>query len=92
VLLSGSEVDASLVEPEELDVAPEQAETNELGPLLSGLLSEPYRQAKEELLDAFDRFYIQRLRDEHEGNISAMARAAGVDRQVIRRLLKQIEP
>jgi DNA-binding NtrC family response regulator len=94
VLLSEDDAGASLAEPEEqnLDVGPASPATDELEALLARLLAEPYRQAKEELLDAFDRFYAQRLHDDHQGNISAMARDAGVDRQVIRRLMQRIEP
>jgi len=59
--------------------------------LPGGFLHLPYKAAKDELVGRFDTLYIQRLVDQHGTNLSQLARAAGVDRQIIRRMLHRIE-
>jgi DNA-binding NtrC family response regulator len=54
-------------------------------PLPSG----PFAQAKRLAVEAFERAYAQRLMDEHHGNISRAARAAGLDRKSLQILLKR---
>ena len=50
------------------------------------LLEAPYKRAKETIVEDFDRLYIDHLVERHGDNISRMARDAGVDRQLIRKL------
>jgi DNA-binding NtrC family response regulator len=50
-------------------------------------LDQSYKTAKELLLRQFEGLYIRRLAERHGDNISRMARDAGVDRHVIRKLL-----
>jgi DNA-binding NtrC family response regulator len=38
----------------------------------------------------FERRYIKRLLEKHEGNISAAARAAGIDRMSIHKMLHRL--
>jgi two-component system response regulator AtoC len=45
--------------------------------------------AKRQVLDAFEGAYLEALLDRHGGNISASARAAGIDRKTIQRMLKR---
>jgi DNA-binding NtrC family response regulator len=59
--------------------------------LPTGFLHLPYKEAKEELVRRFDTLYIQQLVDQHGSNLSQLARAAGVDRQIIRRMLRRLE-
>lgn len=47
------------------------------------------KQAKDEKIQAFEREYLQELLRRHGGNISQAAKAAGVDRKTIHRLLKK---
>jgi len=47
------------------------------------------REAKEQLISAFERRYLEDLLERCEGNISKAARSAGVDRKTISRLLKR---
>lgn len=49
----------------------------------------PYAAAKRQVLDAFEGAYLEALLDRHGGNISASARAAGMDRKTIQRMLKR---
>lgn len=53
------------------------------------ILDRPYRLAKEELLRQFELVYLQRLVEHHGNNISRIAAEAGVDRQVVRKLLRR---
>ena len=46
----------------------------------------PYLEARRVWLDAFQARYVQALLDEHGGNVSAAARAAGLDRRTIQRI------
>lgn len=46
----------------------------------------PYLEARRVWLDAFQARYVQALLDEYEGNVSAAARAAGLDRRTIQRI------
>ena len=50
-------------------------------------LERDYRTAKEELLFMYEAPYLRRLLARHGANLSAIAREAGVDRQLIRRML-----
>lgn len=49
----------------------------------------PYKNAKRLWSDWFDERYMQRLLDAHGGNVSAAARAAGIDRKSIQRMMKR---
>jgi len=50
-----------------------------------------YKTAKGQLLGHFEAIYIERLARRHQGNISRIARDAGVDRHVVRKLLDRHE-
>lgn len=49
----------------------------------------PFKEAKERLLDAFEAAYIARLINENAANVSAIARAAGIDRKHLYTLMKK---
>jgi DNA-binding NtrC family response regulator len=49
-----------------------------------------YKSAKQEVITEFERRYIGRLVHEHEGNISQAARAAGLDRMSLHKILKRL--
>jgi len=49
----------------------------------------PLKEAKERQVKLFEREYLVHLLERHHGNISQAARAAGVDRKTIHRLLKR---
>ncbi len=49
----------------------------------------PYHEAKEQLVDAFEKRYLEDLLERCEGNLSKAARDAGVDRKTIARMLKR---
>jgi len=53
------------------------------------LLDRPYKEAKEALSHEFEAAYLGRLVERFGQNISRISRKAGVDRQVIRRLLQK---
>jgi len=69
--------EAPAVPPEELE---------EEGPPISSV---PFKEAKQALIRAFERQYLRGLMAEHGGNLSSAARAAGVDRTTILRLLRR---
>jgi transcriptional regulator with GAF, ATPase, and Fis domain len=50
----------------------------------------PFKLAKQDLVEEFERRYIRALLEEHGGNISAAARAAGIDRMSIHKILHRL--
>ncbi len=75
-----------MVEPDDLrcggsekPAAPMTAELNHL----------PYNEAKQQVLSSFSREYLDALLRQHTGNVSAAARASGLGRQALQRLLKK---
>jgi DNA-binding NtrC family response regulator len=48
-----------------------------------------YHEAKDQLVEAFERRYLEDLLERCEGNLSKAARDAGVDRKTIARMLKR---
>ncbi|MBK9072651.1 MAG: sigma 54-dependent Fis family transcriptional regulator [Myxococcales bacterium] len=50
----------------------------------------PFKDAKHELVEVFERAYVTRLLMEHKGNLSAAARAAGIDRMSIHKLIARL--
>jgi len=49
----------------------------------------PFKDAKDRLIQAFERQYLIDLLDRHSGNVSKAARAADMDRKSITRLMKK---
>ncbi len=52
-------------------------------------VGEPLRAARDRWMRHFERRYLEALLDEHDGNVSAAARAAGVARVYFYRLLSR---
>jgi DNA-binding NtrC family response regulator len=52
-------------------------------------LNLPFKEAKAQVVDTFERAYIDALLKRHEGNLSAAARAAEIDRKHLRELLRK---
>ena len=50
----------------------------------------PFKKAKQDLVTEFEKRYISKLLEEHGGNISAAARAAGIDRMSIHKMLNRL--
>ncbi|MFK7928484.1 MAG: sigma 54-interacting transcriptional regulator [Myxococcota bacterium] len=51
----------------------------------------PFHDAKERIMEAFEKHYLQTLMERSDGNLSRAARLAGVDRKTVARLLKRHE-
>lgn len=49
----------------------------------------PYMEARRLFLDDFQQRYVEAILEEHHGNVSAAARAAGMDRRSIQRIVKR---
>jgi transcriptional regulator with GAF, ATPase, and Fis domain len=73
---------AVVIRPEDLDLA-----SARLSP--SKLFELPYKVAKEEMLAQFTREYLEALLARHDGNVSAAAREAKIDRNWIVALAKR---
>ena len=63
------------------------ASSTEAPPLRTDL---PYMEARRLWLDAFQRRYLLAILAEHDDNVSAAARAAGLDRRTIQRALARL--
>jgi DNA-binding NtrC family response regulator len=83
-----------LAEAPEIDVAdlPDRIRGGQ-GPLrgeeaaLEGL---PYTEAKERVVAAFERSYLDAALERHRGNVSATARALGLHRQSLQKMLRRL--
>jgi DNA-binding NtrC family response regulator len=53
-------------------------------------LSVPFRIAKQRVVDTFERRYLVALFDTHDGNVSAAARAAGLDRMSVYKAMARL--
>ncbi len=58
-------------------------------PAISSLSSLPLKDAKDALIEEFEKQYLIDLMERHDGNVSRAARTAGMDRKSITRLLKK---
>jgi transcriptional regulator with GAF, ATPase, and Fis domain len=60
------------------------------GPRTPGdILERPFKEAKNALVENFERDYLAHLLDRHHGNVSRAAAEAGIDRNYIHRLVKK---
>ena len=50
----------------------------------------PFKVAKQKLVDEFDRRYLESLLEAHDNNISAAARAAGIERMSIYKMIRRL--
>jgi DNA-binding NtrC family response regulator len=50
----------------------------------------PFREAKDRAIQHFHRQYIRRILEQYGGNISRAAEAAGIQRQYLHRLIKEV--
>ncbi|MCA9674771.1 MAG: sigma 54-dependent Fis family transcriptional regulator [Kofleriaceae bacterium] len=53
-------------------------------------IQQPFKHAKQAVISEFERRYISKLLEHHDGNISAAARAAGIDRMSIHKMLHRL--
>ena len=51
----------------------------------------PYKEAKEQLVETFDRIYVSALLDRHKGNVTRAAAAAGLSRKHLHDLVKKLD-
>ncbi|HJL16727.1 MAG TPA: sigma 54-interacting transcriptional regulator [Sandaracinaceae bacterium LLY-WYZ-13_1] len=61
------------------------------GTLDDALLGRPYKEARRALLDEFERRYVARLLEQSDGNVSAAARRARMDRTYLIKLIQRHE-
>ncbi len=57
---------------------------------LSALFEQPFKEAKQVLLDDFETRYFTHLLEAHDGNLSRASAAAGITRYYLRELLKRL--
>jgi DNA-binding NtrC family response regulator len=70
--------------------SPSQVDTpSGAAPGSQDVLGLPFKEAKGQLVEAFERDYLEQLLDKHKGNISQAANEAGIDRNYIHRLVKK---
>ncbi len=54
------------------------------------LFAQPFKDAKQQMVDGFEREYFSRLLDRTDGNLSRAAAEAGITRYYLRELLKRL--
>ena len=73
--------------------APPKPPAPELAGQPPGRLTEPlwrdktYKDAREAVMEDFERGYLLALLETHRGNVSAAARAAGIHRNILHRMM-----
>ena len=86
VLADGEVIEKSDLPPAVTDsVAP-------ITPSDAALAELPYAEARDRALDAFDRAFLTAALERHGGNVSATARALGLHRQSLQKLLRRLHP
>jgi DNA-binding NtrC family response regulator len=74
-----------------ITVTPSQTQTSAESSMTMPVdVSIPFKLAKQNVISEFERRYISRLLAQHDGNISAAARAAGIDRMSIHKMLHRL--
>jgi DNA-binding NtrC family response regulator len=74
-----------------ITVTPSQTATSTDGQMTVPVdVTIPFKNAKQNVISEFERRYISRLLAQHDGNISAAARAAGIDRMSIHKMLHRL--
>ncbi len=71
------------------DQAPPESSPAAKRPSNDDVLDLPFKEAKAQLVEAFERDYLSALLARHHGNISRAASEAGIDRNYIHRLVKK---
>jgi DNA-binding NtrC family response regulator len=70
--------------------APIERASQEGGPLPEHLFSKPFKVAKQEVIDQFERAYLERVVARTDGNLSRAAGEAEITRYYLRELLKRL--
>ncbi|MBW1793585.1 MAG: sigma-54-dependent Fis family transcriptional regulator [Deltaproteobacteria bacterium] len=70
------------------DLMPERTDSRPLPYFNEAIYGLPFREAKEAVIKAFHREYIQGVLQQNRGNISRAADQAGVQRQYLHRIMK----
>jgi DNA-binding NtrC family response regulator len=78
-------------EPSGISVTPSQTATSTDATMTVPVdVGIAFKMAKQNVVSEFERRYISRLLAQHDGNISAAARAAGIDRMSIHKMLHRL--
>jgi DNA-binding NtrC family response regulator len=80
--------DGDTIEREDLP-APLRESTTPLGPVDAALAELPFTEARQRALEAFDRSFLTAALERHGGNVSATARALGMHRQSLQKMLRK---
>jgi transcriptional regulator with GAF, ATPase, and Fis domain len=76
-------------EPAIADAEPSPRGASEEASLETPLLDLPYHEAREALLERFEKHFVERALEKSGGNVSKAAREAGVDRRHLQRLMSR---
>ena len=74
-----------------VDLPPQLSDHRPLSGAEAALAELPFTEARERAMEAFDRAYLQAALERHGGNVSAAARALGLHRQSLQKLLKRLD-
>ena len=84
-----------LAEGEEIDVPDLPAHLTGArvspGPIDAALADLPYTEAREQAMEAFERSFLAAALERHAGNVSATARALGLHRQSLQKILRRLD-
>jgi len=95
VIMASGVPEGSLLGPGADPMAPEASSPAGDGPRRGELLETPidaevpFKQAKGQMVAEFERRYLRQLLKKHKGNVSRAARAAGLDRMTVHKMLSR---
>ena len=72
-----------------LQAVPAEAAADEAPALGAVDATQPFKEEKARLVDAFERRYLAALLERNGGNVSRSAREAGIERAYLQRLVKK---
>jgi ActR/RegA family two-component response regulator len=61
------------------------------GPVDAALADLPYTEARDRAVEAFERSFLAAALERHAGNVSATARALGLHRQSLQKILRRLD-
>ena len=65
--------------------------TTSAGPVDAALADLPYTEARDRAVEAFERSFLVAALERHGGNVSATARAIGLHRQSLQKILRRLD-
>jgi DNA-binding NtrC family response regulator len=78
-----------IIRPNDLPEAVRESGPKDRPRIPAGVSARAFREAKREVINAFEKVYLDELLEQHRGNVTAAAQHAGMLRSALQRLLRK---